>query len=63
MDLKISRLQLSISAAAGNYKGSISIFALKNSKKQREIVELEINHFATATANVNVKHVSETNRF
>ena len=36
---------------------------VKNSKKQIEIVWLEINPFATATANVNVKHVSETNRF
>ena len=56
---------MSTSAVAGNYKGSISIWPLKNSKKQIEIVWLEItgNPFATATANVNVKHVSDTNRF
>ena len=49
---------------AGNYKGSVSIWPLSNSKKQTEIVWfIEINPFATATANVNVKHVSETNRF
>ena len=54
---------LPISAVAGDYKGSISIWPLKNSKEQIEIVWLEINPFATATANVNVKHVSKTNRF
>lgn len=57
---------MSTSAVAGNYKGSISIWPLKNSKKQTEIPVvwfIEINPFATATANVNVKHVSETNRF
>ena len=55
---------MSISAVAGNYKDSISIWPLKNSKKQTKIVWfIKVNPFATATANINVKHVSETNRF